>query len=174
MEYVDDAGISLKNLALQQFTDYDLRFYMYELMKALDYTQSMGVMHRDVKPGNIMVNHKERQLRLIDWGLAEYYIPHNKNNLKVSTRHIKGPELLIGWPYYSYSLDMWGAGCTFANLIFGKTFYKPKKGESDNKVLLLITQQLGTEGLFAYAEQYGIVINEDLKIFLGHSEKKPW
>lgn len=54
------------------FTDYDIRFYMYELLKALDYSHSMGIMHRDVKPHNVMIDHDKKLLRLIDWGLAEY------------------------------------------------------------------------------------------------------
>ena len=48
---------------------------MYELLRALDYCHSMGIMHRDVKPHNVMIDHENRRLRLIDWGLAEFYHP---------------------------------------------------------------------------------------------------
>ncbi|KAI2495128.1 protein kinase [Fragilaria crotonensis] len=54
-------------------SDYDIRYYIFELLKALDYCHSNGVMHRDVKPHNVMIDHEKRQLRLIDWGLAEFY-----------------------------------------------------------------------------------------------------
>lgn len=56
-------------------TDYDIRYYMNEILKALDYSHSNGIMHRDVKPHNVMIDHEKRQLRLIDWGLAEFYHP---------------------------------------------------------------------------------------------------
>jgi casein kinase II subunit alpha len=56
-------------------TDYDIRYYIFELLKALDYCHSNGIMHRDVKPHNVMIDHDKRQLRLIDWGLAEFYHP---------------------------------------------------------------------------------------------------
>ena len=56
-------------------TDYDIRYYIYELLKALEYSHSMGIMHRDVKPHNVMIDHEKRELRLIDWGLAEFYHP---------------------------------------------------------------------------------------------------
>ena len=46
----------------QNLTDYDIRFYLYELLKALDYCHSMGIMHRDVKPHNIMIDHENRKV----------------------------------------------------------------------------------------------------------------
>ena len=49
-------------------SDADVRFYIYELLKALDFCHSRGIMHRDVKPHNVMIDPVKRQLRLIDWG----------------------------------------------------------------------------------------------------------
>lgn len=56
-------------------TDYDIRYYIFELLKALDFCHANGIMHRDVKPHNVMIDHEQRELRLIDWGLAEFYHP---------------------------------------------------------------------------------------------------
>lgn len=91
-------------------------------------------MHRDVKPHNVMIDHEQRQasiygfipmiirmtyfkLRLIDWGLAEFYHPKTEYNVRVASRYFKGPELLVDFQEYDYSLDMWSLGCMFASMV---------------------------------------------------------
>lgn len=84
------------------FTDQDVRFYFYELLKALDACHSMGIMHRDVKPHNLIIDHVRRRLRLIDWGLAEFYHPGEEYNVRVASRYYKGPELLVNYQVFSW------------------------------------------------------------------------
>jgi casein kinase II subunit alpha len=57
-----------------------------------------------------MIDHKKKKLRIIDWGLAEYYIQGEEYNVRVASRYFKGPELLVGYRTYDYSLDMWSLG----------------------------------------------------------------
>ncbi|KAK1268094.1 Casein kinase II subunit alpha [Acorus gramineus] len=116
-EYVNSTDFKILYPTL---TDYDIRYYIYELLKALDYCHSQGIMHRDVKPHNVMIDHDLRKLRLIDWGLAEFYHPGKEYNVRVASRYFKGPELLVDLQDYDYSLDMWSLGCMFAGMIFRK------------------------------------------------------
>jgi len=53
----------------------DIRLYMYKILEGLEFCHSMGIMHRDIKPHNIMIDHSKKLLRIIDWGLAEFYHP---------------------------------------------------------------------------------------------------
>ena len=105
--------------------DMEVRFYLYELLKviitikkALDFCHSRGIMHRDVKPQNIIVNPKKQVLKLIDWGLAEFYHMGQDYNVRVASRYFKGPELLVDYNYYDYSLDVWSTGAMFASMVF--------------------------------------------------------
>ena len=66
-EYVDNTDF---RVLYPKLSDYEIRYYINELLKALDYCHSKGIMHRDVKPHNVMIDHERKTLRLIDWGLA--------------------------------------------------------------------------------------------------------
>lgn len=94
MEHVDTGDQDFRTL-YKSFSDFDIRFYMYEILKGLDFCHSKGIMHRDLKPHNVMIDHKQRKLRIIDWGLAEYYHLGQEYNVRVASRYFKGPELLI-------------------------------------------------------------------------------
>ncbi|CAD7684634.1 unnamed protein product [Nyctereutes procyonoides] len=67
---------------------------MYELLKALDYCHSKGTMHRDVRLHNVMIDHQQRKLQLIDWGPAGS-TTLLRSNVHAALRDFKGPELLV-------------------------------------------------------------------------------
>ena len=150
--------------------DFEIRFYLYELLRALDYCHSMGIMHRDVKPHNVMIDHEKRELKLIDWGLAEFYRPGTAYNVGVASRYFKGPELLVDDEHYCYSLDVWSTGAMMAGMIFHKDpFFH---GWDNYDQLVKITKILGTRELIEYVERYKIEMEASLrKQITRHSER---
>ncbi|KAJ8478631.1 hypothetical protein OPV22_022358 [Ensete ventricosum] len=168
-EYVNSTDFKVLYPTL---TDYDIRYYIYELLKALDYCHSQGIMHRDVKPHNVMIDHELRKLRLIDWGLAEFYHPNKEYNVRVASRYFKGPELLVDLQDYDYSLDLWSLGCMFAGMIFRKEpfFY----GHDNHDQLVKIAKVLGTDELNAYLNKYRLELDPQLDALVGRHSRKPW
>jgi len=154
------------------FTDFDVRYYIYEILKALDYCHSCGIMHRDVKPHNVMIDHQTKKLRLIDWGLAEFYHPKQQYNVRVASRYFKGPELLVNMRMYDYSLDMWSLGCMFAGMTFQKEpFFH---GRDNHDQLVKIAKVLGTAGLYEYIKQYDLRLDPAIESILSRYQRKPW
>uniref|UniRef100_A0AAY5KUD1 non-specific serine/threonine protein kinase n=1 Tax=Esox lucius TaxID=8010 RepID=A0AAY5KUD1_ESOLU len=139
---------------------------------ALDYCHLMGIMHRDVKPHNVMIDHEHRKLRLIDWGLAEFYHPNQEYNVRVASRYFKGPELLVDYQMYDYSLDMWSLGCMLASMIFRKEpFFH---GHDNYDQLVRIAKVLGTEDLYDYIDKYNIELDPRFNDILGRHSRKRW
>ncbi|KAG5057557.1 hypothetical protein JHK86_012553 [Glycine max] len=169
-EYVNNTDFKVlyptfANLGKSQTSQ--LLFFMFKIpyVMALDYCHSQGIMHRDVKPHNVMIDHEQRKLRLIDWGLAEFYHPGKEYNVRVASRYFKGPELLVDLQDYDYSLDLWSLGCMFAGMIFRKEpfFY----GHDNYDQLVKIAKVLGTDGLSAYLDKYRIELDPHLAALIG-------
>lgn len=168
-EYIDNTDFKV---LYPTFSDYDVRYYIFELLKALDFCHSRGIMHRDVKPHNVMIDHEKRKLRLIDWGLAEFYHPHTEYNVRVASRYFKGPELLVDFQEYDYSLDMWSLGCMFASMIFRKEpFFH---GHDNYDQLVKICKVLGTDDFQVYLDKYKIELDSHYDVILGRYPRKPW
>lgn len=168
-EYINN--IDFKQL-YPTFQDYDIRYYMREVLRALDHCHSMGIMHRDVKPHNIMIDHSKRQLRLIDWGLAEFYHVNTPVNVRVASRYYKGPELLVDYQLYDYSLDIWSLGCMFAGMIFRREpFFR---GSDNYDQLVRVAKVLGFDKLQAYINKYRLELDPHFDDILSRFPVKPW
>lgn len=100
------------------FTLGGLQSYMRDLLTTLDFIHSRGVIHRDIKPQNVLYSFKARKMRVIDFGLAEFYIPDRQLSVSVGNRFFKAPELLLDYAFYSYAVDIWAAGIIFASILF--------------------------------------------------------
>lgn len=147
--------LSLKQVMLT-LSLYEMKVYMFQVFKALDYCHSRGIMHRDVKPMNIIVCPETKTLKLIDWGLSEFFIDGKDYNTRVSSRPYKSPELLVNYTYYDFSLDIWSAGTMLAAIMFRKEHFF--LGKDNNDQLVKIASVLGMRDLLQYTRKYGIEI----------------
>ncbi|KAI5167303.1 casein kinase II subunit alpha [Nematocida sp. AWRm78] len=156
------------------FTHDDIVYYMHKLLSTLDEIHAMGIFHRDLKPQNIIINHKTRVLKIIDWGLAEYYLPNTEYATRVASLHFKAPELLLGYRYYDYSLDIWSAGCILGEMIFNRT--PLFNGNSNEDQLEKIIRVCGVNQLKSYMEKYKLThpANQLEKIYSTCPPENSW
>jgi len=129
-------------------------------------------MHRDVKPMNIIVDSKTKFLKLIDWGLSEFYLETKVYNTRVSSRPYKGPELLVNYQKYDFSMDIWSVGCMFAAFIFRiKHFFLGRDNEDQLAKIIAI---LGYQNFLKYVNKYHIDTSKLDVYYLKKKTKKPF
>ncbi|KAH0792817.1 CMGC family protein kinase [Histomonas meleagridis] len=158
-EYINSPSITE---LMQTITPHEAKFYLFNLLKALQHAHSHGIMHRDIKPQNVMYDRSSKKLRLIDWGLSEFYHPGTKYNIHVASRHFKSIELLVDYQYYDYSIDIWGFGVTMAGIIFKKMpFFN---GNNDLDMVSKIVSILGYDSFKSYIDKYGIDLPPEMDI----------
>ncbi|VDN96421.1 unnamed protein product [Rodentolepis nana] len=122
-----------------------VKIFLYQILRGLRYLHSAGIVHRDIKPGNMLVN-SNCLLKICDFGLARMDDPKNQAQLttEVVTQYYRSPELLMETSRYSYAVDMWSVGCTFAELLSRRILF-PAQGPLEQ--LELIVNLTGTPNM---------------------------
>jgi len=109
----------------QPLSDEHTQYFIYQLLCALKYIHSASVMHRDLKPGNLLVN-RNCDLKVCDFGLARFSDdPNDAMTEYVVTRWYRAPELILTKDY-NFSIDMWSTGCILAELLGRKPIFQGK------------------------------------------------
>ncbi|GLC55296.1 hypothetical protein PLESTB_000969300 [Pleodorina starrii] len=142
-----------------EFLDCDLRQYLdtnpqaseigriksivLQILRGIRYAHMNSIMHRDLKPQNVLVGVAKGQVKITDFGLARCFLPNADRAYteRVVTLYYRAPELLLGAPCYSAAVDLWSVGCIMAEMINFEPLFK-----SDTEIGLLfrIFERLGT------------------------------
>eukprot|EP01002_Notosolenus_urceolatus_P004765 NODE_2261_length_1165_cov_7.642473_g1874_i0.p1 GENE.NODE_2261_length_1165_cov_7.642473_g1874_i0~~NODE_2261_length_1165_cov_7.642473_g1874_i0.p1 ORF type:complete len:372 (+),score=60.83 NODE_2261_length_1165_cov_7.642473_g1874_i0:2-1117(+) len=100
----------------QPLSDSHIKFLVYQVLRALKAIHSAGVLHRDLKPGNILLN-ANCDLKIADFGLARESPDDSVKTLYVATRWYRAPELLMQWKAYGPAVDIWSCGTVLAECL---------------------------------------------------------
>ncbi|KAJ2161413.1 negative regulator of the PHO system [Coemansia sp. RSA 552] len=118
-----------------------IKVFMYQMLKGIKYCHDMRVLHRDLKPQNLLIN-SHNQLKLGDFGLARAIgIPVNTFSNEVVTLWYRAPDVLLGSRSYSNTIDIWSAGCIMAEMYTGRPLFA---GSSNDDQLIRIFRIMGT------------------------------
>lgn len=121
--------------------DTTIKSFLYQLLRGIAYCHEHRVLHRDLKPQNLLIN-MGGELKLADFGLARAFgIPVRNYTHEVVTLWYRAPDVLMGSRKYSTSVDIWSVGCIFAEMVNGRPLF-PGSSEADQ--LLKIFKILGT------------------------------
>jgi len=118
-----------------------IKSFMWQLMKGIAFCHDNRVLHRDLKPQNLLIN-TQGQLKLADFGLARAFgIPVNTFSNEVVTLWYRAPDVLLGSRTYNTSIDIWSAGCIMAEMFTGRPLFP---GTTNEDQLLKIFRLMGT------------------------------
>ncbi|CAD6193605.1 unnamed protein product [Caenorhabditis auriculariae] len=118
-----------------------VKSYLFQICQAMCFCHQRRVIHRDLKPQNLLVD-TNGAIKLADFGLARAIgIPVRVYTHEVVTLWYRAPEILLGANRYSMSVDMWSIGCIFAEMVTKKPLFQ---GDSEIDELFRIFRVLGT------------------------------
>lgn len=119
-----------------------IKLYLWQMLSGIAFCHSRRILHRDLKPQNLLIDRTHSQLKLADFGLARAFgIPVRAYTHEVVTLWYRAPEILLGTKTYSTPVDIWSIGCIFAEMINGRPLFP---GDSEIDQLFKIFQTLGT------------------------------
>ncbi|XP_034828350.1 cyclin-dependent kinase 2 [Maniola hyperantus] len=120
-----------------------VKSYLQQLLEGVAYCHAHRVLHRDLKPQNLLVD-TEGHIKLADFGLARAFgIPVRAYTHEVVTLWYRAPEILLGTKFYSTAVDVWSLACIYAEMVSGKTLFP---GDSEIDQLFRVFRALGTPG----------------------------
>lgn len=135
-----------------KFNIREIKCIMKQIFEVLDYLSEKRIVHRDIKSSNILISNRH-QIKLADFGLARSVVGPDGREGKmdltnnVITMWYKPPELLLGTQRYSHPVDMWSAGCVFAELELGRPLFP---GKTELEEIKLICDTIGNKFLLVF------------------------
>ncbi|XP_030711408.2 mitogen-activated protein kinase 12 isoform X1 [Globicephala melas] len=128
-----DLGKLMKH---EKLSEDRIQFLVYQMLKGLKYIHAAGVIHRDLKPGNLAVN-EDCELKILDFGLARQ--ADSEMTGYVVTRWYRAPEVILNWMHYTQTVDIWSVGCIMAEMITGETLFKGSDHLDQLKEIMKVT-----------------------------------
>ena len=152
------ADISLEDYYMECEEYYHLKVIMCQILLGMEYIHSKNVVHRDLKPGNILVNNTKDMpyAKICDFGLSCFDTNYRPSTPGTVTSWFRAPEICCEYEDYSYPSDMWSIGCIFYEIVTKKNLIQSKKDESKyvfREIVGTIPEKFSASYLTAYIKK---------------------
>merc|ERR1719320_1035423 len=123
-----------------------VKYLLYQLLRGLLYLHSAGIINRDLKTANILINEERAELKIADFGLSRVVGEFSQEKLTqyIFTRWYRAPQIICGIEVYKYEVDLWAVGCIFGEMLLQKPVFP---GDSSMNQIKRIFEVMGTPAL---------------------------
>lgn len=147
----------------------EAKIFMKRFLNGIAFIHSKKIIHRDIKPGNILfVEEKPTEFKIIDFGISDFYIPFRRYNPFNGTKNFKAPEQLLDYQYLDYGIDVWATGVMFCEIIFKKfPFFSSRVDDrevTDSEMIAQIILLVGYDNYEEMIRDLNIEVPEDIEI----------
>ncbi|XP_059469584.1 cyclin-dependent kinase 1-like [Neocloeon triangulifer] len=131
-----------KYVDTKEMTSAKIKSFLYQMLVAMLFCHKRRVLHRDLKPQNLLVSHDGRIVKIADFGLGRAFgVPLRAYTHEVVTLWYRAPEILLGSQRYSCPVDIWSIACIFAEMVNKRPLFQ---GDSEIDQIFRIFRILQT------------------------------
>ncbi|KAG5463901.1 hypothetical protein LSCM1_00074 [Leishmania martiniquensis] len=148
--------------------DIHKQFIIYQLLKTMKYLHSAEILHRDMKPSNLLVN-SDCTMKVADFGLARSILSLEGEQASrpvltdyIATRWYRPPEILLGSTRYTKGVDMWSVGCILGELMLGKPIFPGRSTTNQLELICSVTGMPSAADVAATNSQFAHAMLRDI------------
>ncbi len=127
MEYIDSGD--LFTFIKEKYKLWDglgpyVELFAFQMYRGLAYCHSRRIVHRDMKPENLLVNEHTGLLKITDFGCSTHLVDPRMDHINyVGTRDFRAPELIFGATRYNEKVDIWGSAVVLTEMLMGVSIF---------------------------------------------------